>query len=186
MSDQWHLVKNFSLMANLDADKELGQLSDESELDLLRLAINISSDFQPQAKEQNKRIEVDAPSFEGLASGRNVLAEKALVSQALSNVLENAIKYSNVGSTIAVSAVKDSGVGVAVTSLGIPIEASDKDKVFERGFRGQKAKQSVAPGTGIGLYLAKRIMTLHGGDITLGMQGNIVRFVLFFPKSRFL
>lgn len=180
------LVKNFSLMANLETDKELGQLGDESETDLLRLAINISSDFQMQGKEQNKRIEVDAVSFERLASGRNVLAEKVLVSQALSNVLENAVKYSNPGSTIAVSAVTDSGIGIAVTSLGIPIELSDKEKIFERGYRGQKARQSVAPGTGIGLYLARRIMTLHGGDITLGMQGNIVRFILTFPKSRFL
>jgi signal transduction histidine kinase len=179
-----HLIRNFALLSNLEADKELGQLKEEDEVDLFKLAINIASDFRPLAFNQNKRIDIHDQSFQEILKNKDVRVEKNLIAQALSNLLENAVKYADAGSTIIVSALKVGGVGVAVTSTGIPIEQSEHQKVFERGYRGSKAKQTIAPGTGIGLYLAKRIMTLHGGDITLTTNGRMTSFTLVFPNSR--
>jgi signal transduction histidine kinase len=181
-----HLIKNFTFMSNLDTDKELGQLKDEEDVNLLRLSINYASDFRPQAFEQNKRIDIDNNSFDEIIRTKEVRAGKNLVAQALSNVIENAVKYADTDTTVMVSAAKTSSgeIGIAVTSTGIPIDPSESSKVFERGYRGKMAKQRVAPGTGIGLFLAKRIMTLHGGGITLTTNGRISRFLLFFPTSR--
>jgi signal transduction histidine kinase len=95
-----HLIKNFALMSNLDADEELGQLRNQERVDLLRLSINLANDFQPQAFDVDKKIEVDADSF-GTALGRKMVhAEKNLVAQAISNLLENAVKYGDAGTTI--------------------------------------------------------------------------------------
>jgi signal transduction histidine kinase len=59
-----HLIKNFTLMSNLEVDHELGQFREKPEkVDLLRLCINLASDFQPQAADKDKKIVVDDDSF---------------------------------------------------------------------------------------------------------------------------
>ncbi len=101
-----HLIKNFALMSNLEADLELGQFRDKPEqLDLLRLAINLANDFQPQAAEKGQHIDINADSFSRALNGRTVMAVKNLIAQAVSNLLENAVKYADLRTTIAVTAV---------------------------------------------------------------------------------
>ena len=81
-------------MSNLEADEQLGQMRNQEDIDPMLLAINLTNDFQPQAAEQgNKRIEVDDVSFKTVLQGRKLRAEKNLIAQALSNLLENAVKY---------------------------------------------------------------------------------------------
>ena len=178
-----HLIKNFALMSNLDADEELGQLGNQINVDLKRLAFDLAGDYRPQADEVEKKIYVDAESFDNILDDRKILVEKNLVAQALSNLLENAVKYADTQTTIRISAEKVGGIGVSVLSIGLPIQQGDKDKVFERSFRGSEAKQKVAAGTGIGLYLAKRIMTLHQGDILLQCDRKQSRFTLVLKQA---
>lgn len=179
-----HLIKNFALMSNLDADEELGQMRNQDPVDLMRLGINLANDFQPQAFEGEKKIEVKSESFRKVLGGRMVRAEKNLVAQAISNLLENAVKYAYFGTSIFIEAEKVGGIGVSVTSEGLPISQADQTKLFERGFRGSQARQLVAAGTGIGLYLVKRVMHLHQGEVKLTTNGKISRFTLIFPPSR--
>jgi signal transduction histidine kinase len=171
-------------MSNLDADEQLGQLRNQEPVDLKLVCINLANDFQPQAFDMEKKVAVDDESFKKILVGKMVRAEKNLVAQAISNLLENAVKYADPRTTITVCAEKIEGVGVTVTSIGIPITESDRNKLFERGFRGAAAKQRVAAGTGIGLYLATRVMQLHQGKITLTTDGKSSRFTLVFPLSR--
>ena len=187
-----HLIKNFSLMSNLEADHELGQFRDKPErVDILRLAINLSNDFQPQAAEGGKKIVVDEFSFDRMLQGRSVLAVKNLIAQALSNLLENAVKYSDLKTTIDIEATSVSIVpnskpllGLAVRSLGLPISSDEIKKIQSRGFRGTTAKQKIPAGTGIGLYIGKRIMDMHQGTIAIQAKGRESTFTLFFPESR--
>src|SRR5207244_3153124 len=104
-----------------------------------------------------KKIVVDNDAFNKALGSRMVLAEKNLVAQAISNLLENAVKYADADTTIRIGAEKIDGVRVSVSSIGIPITETDKAKLFQRGFRGAAAKGRVAAGTGIGLYLAARV-----------------------------
>jgi two-component system phosphate regulon sensor histidine kinase PhoR len=179
-----HLIKNFALMSNLDADEELGQMRNQDPVDLMRLCINLANDFQPQAFEGEKKIAVNNDSFRKILGSRMVRAEKNLVAQAISNLLENAVKYADARTTISVAAEKAGGVGVSVTSEGLPIAQADKANLFQRGFRGATAKQRVAAGTGIGLYLATRVMHLHQGEMKLETNGKVSRFTLVFPQGR--
>ncbi len=182
-----HLIKNFALMSNLEADEQLGQMRNQEPIDPMLLAINLTNDFQPQAADQgNKKIEVEKTSFKAALGQRKLKAEKNLIAQALSNLLENAVKYADADSRILVQGEKCEGFGVSVTSVGLPITEEDKKRIFSRGVRGVSAQKRVPAGTGIGLYLASRIMRLHNGSITLDATGKTSCFTLVFPKSRLI
>jgi len=187
-----HLIKNFSFMSNLEADLELGQFRDKPErVDPLRLAINLANDFQPQSAEGAKKIIVDEMSRSVVLRKKSLFAVKNLIAQALSNLLENAVKYADLKTTIEVQAVSLSPAanagplfGIAVRSTGLPLSADEIKKLRDRGFRGTAAKQRIPSGTGIGLYIAKRIMDLHQGALVIQGKGKESTFTLLFPDSR--
>ena len=182
-----HLIKNFTLMSNLEADHELGQFREQPEpIDIMRLAINLANDFQPQAHEKDIKIIVNNDSFFRVFGKLRLRVEKNLTGQAISNILENAVKYARSQTNIDIAAVDTAqqSVGLAIQSSGIPISNSDKEKLFARGFRGDSAKQKVPAGTGIGLFLASRIAELHGGSIVAKTSNRVSRFTMIFPRSR--
>ena len=181
-----HLIKNFTLMSNLEADHELGQFREKPEpQDPMRLVINLVNDFQPQAQENNISIDVDNVSFRKVFASNHLMIEKNLVSQAICNILENAVKYADKDSVISVMAcISEGDVGVSIASSGIPISDADREKVFERTFRGSSAQQKVAAGTGFGLFLASRVMAFHQGRIQLSTRLRTSRFLLLFPVTR--
>jgi two-component system, OmpR family, sensor kinase len=89
-----------------------------------------------------------------------------LLFQAFSNLLSNAIKYSPGGGLIKVSTQADLGqIVVAVEDHGLGIPASDLDGLFGRYFRGTNVSGIV--GTGVGLYLVKTVINLHGGSVAV-------------------
>jgi len=185
-----HLIKNFSLMSNLEADHELGQFRDQPEhVHPLRLAINLISDFQPQAVELSKKIEIRMETFDQVFGAESLLVVKNLIAQALSNLLENAIKYSYTGTTIVVEAVakeerETPWRGISVSNTGLPILREEIEMLQERGFRGSGAKQKIPAGTGIGLYLANKVMRLHQGLVIANAKGPSTRMTLLFPPDR--
>lgn len=181
-----HIVKNFALMSNLEADHELGQFREQPEpINMMMLAINLANDFQPQAYDIGIKIIVDDQSFRKVFGSQQLEIEKNLVAQAISNIIENAVKYAERDTDIRISACANgNGIGIEIESLGIPISAEDTENIFDRGFRGHSAKQKVAAGTGFGLYLAARVMKFHGGTIQLKTNRNISRFILVFPLTR--
>jgi signal transduction histidine kinase len=187
-----HLIKNFSLMSNLEADHELGQFREQPErVDPIRLAINLANDFDPQAREKGIRIVIDELSFQQVFQGKSLLAVKNLIAQALSNLLENAVKYSNLKTSITMHAasvkLEPSGgafIGLAVTNIGLPIAPDEIKTLLNRGVRGQFAKQHIPAGTGIGLYIASRIMRIHNGIVHIRAKNKESTFTLFFPESR--
>ena len=89
-------------------------------------------------------------------------AKYAVIAEIVANLLENAFKY----------AQKDSEIGLAITSNGIcifddgkKITKNEKEKIFEKGFRGSAAKQK--DGTGVGLFLARKLAKQIGGELRL-------------------
>jgi two-component system, OmpR family, phosphate regulon sensor histidine kinase PhoR len=187
-----HLIKNFSLMSNLEADHELGQFREQPErVDPLRLAINLANDFQPQAAEKGIKVYIDELSFNEIFGTKSLLAVKNLVAQALSNLLENAVKYADLKTSITVQATRvrvvpnaKPLVGLAVASVGLPIAPEEVKNLLNRGVRGTAAKQRIPAGTGIGLYIANRIMEIHQGTVFIQTKGKESTFTLVFPESR--
>ena len=96
-----------------------------------------------------------------------VLADPELLSLAVSQLLDNACKYSAPQAAVAVRLdVSEGNARVHVSNGGIPIPAEERERIFERFFRGSDTEQNV-PGTGLGLYVARKIMRAHGGALEL-------------------
>jgi two-component system OmpR family sensor kinase len=112
-----------------------------------------------------------------------IIGDPKLLFQAFSNLLSNAIKYSPDGGTIEVDAgvVADQAV-VAIADHGIGIPAADLDRLFERYHRGSNVSGIV--GTGVGLYLVRMAVDLHGGGVEVtSREGEGSRFVIRLPMK---
>lgn len=117
----------------------------------------------------------------------HVLADPVLLEQALQNVASNAIKYNRDGGRIVFELKVVAGrteVSIGNTGAGIP--EADQARVFERFFRGDKARtRDAAAGTGLGLSLSREIVRAHGGDLVLrSSAADWTDFVLFLPEDR--
>ncbi|PZP33954.1 MAG: histidine kinase [Roseateles depolymerans] len=93
-------------------------------------------------------------------------------SQALTNVLSNAIKYSQPGSVVRISSLSDGErVGLAVTDQGIGMTQAQLSRVFERFYRADPSGN--IPGTGLGMSLVKEIVELQDGQVEIRSEANI-------------
>jgi len=107
------------------------------------------------------------------------------VKVAVSNLLENAIKYSPEGSDIAIRLGLKKGMGatVEVEDRGPGISAGEREKIFEKYYRGETVKTETK-GTGLGLYISKTLIESMGGDLRLeSNQGSGACFTVVFPLS---
>ena len=92
----------------------------------------------------------------------------AYFNHALYNLLDNAIKYGYEGSNIHINMDVDKQnnvLKISVVSYGIGIPDKDKDRIYNRFERGEHASLKVSDGTGIGMYIVRKICRAHGGDI---------------------
>jgi signal transduction histidine kinase len=112
-----------------------------------------------------------------------MVGDAKLLFQVFSNVLSNAIKYSPDGGVIAVdAALAGDEVIVAVADHGIGIPVADLDRLFERYHRGGNVSGIV--GTGVGLYLVKMVVDMHGGAVTVeSKEGEGARFTIRLPRK---
>jgi signal transduction histidine kinase len=102
-----------------------------------------------------------------IAGGDNtLLVDGARLTQVMSNLLSNASKYSGEGSGILVHASMDGDVlNVSIRDEGIGMSEADQARVFTRFFRADNDSTRTESGTGLGLYIAKSIVELHGGRL---------------------
>jgi signal transduction histidine kinase len=112
-----------------------------------------------------------------------MVGDPKLLFQVFSNLLSNAIKYSPDGGIIAVdAALATDEVVVTVADHGIGIPESDLDRLFERYHRGSNVSGIV--GTGVGLYLVKMVVDMHGGAVTVeSKEGDGARFTIRLPRK---
>jgi signal transduction histidine kinase len=111
---------------------------------------------------------IDAHIEESLPSVR---ADRSAIAQAVTNLLDNAIQYSQDAKQIvvAVSATEEHVI-VAVEDHGVGIPANEIDKVFDRFYRGGDAHTRAVKGSGLGLTLVKEIVEAHGGTVQVGSE----------------
>jgi signal transduction histidine kinase len=136
----------------------------------------ISDDMQLRASSQNRMLTVAIP--DGLPS---VAADRGSISEVLSNLIDNAVKYSNEGGMVYVSATADADfVKVSVKDRGIGMPSSVVSNLFHKFYRSHRSRETVA-GTGIGLYICKAIVESHGGKIGVRSaegEGSTFEFTL--------
>jgi signal transduction histidine kinase len=94
-----------------------------------------------------------------------VNADADLLAQALSNLLDNALKFTPPGGEVAVEVVAAGGaVRVAVSNSGEGIPPADLPFIFERFYRGEKSRSRASGGAGIGLAIVQEVARAHGGQ----------------------
>jgi len=95
----------------------------------------------------------------------------ALMERALSNLLENALIYTEKGGSVSLTLEeRDHSLSISVKDSGPGIAPEEADRIFERFYRGDKSRNRRIAGTGLGLSIAKEIVELHGGTVKLVPQ----------------
>ena len=110
--------------------------------------------------------------------------QRQLVS-AITNLLENAIKYSDEGSTVEVSHHTDGrGLELVVQDHGIGIPSRDLGRIFERFYRVDRGRGRDTGGTGLGLSIVRHIASNHGGEVRVeSVEGEGSTFTLRLPAE---
>jgi len=112
-----------------------------------------------------------------------VPADRLQLVSALSNLIDNAIKYTNDGGVVTVAlGMADGDAVLSVTDTGVGIPASDLDRVFERFYRVDRARSRRTGGTGLGLAIVRHVASNHGGTVRVeSHEGEGSRFELRIP-----
>ncbi|MDQ2809649.1 MAG: ATP-binding protein [Chloroflexota bacterium] len=180
----WTLVQgqvtrlNRLILALLDLSRiQTGQLQlEQAPLDLTVLTQRLVEEAQPG-------LEQHTMHYSGPPAAVMLLGDELRLEQAVQNLLTNAVKYSPAGGDITVQitvtaeqaclTVQDSGIGIPSTAL---------PDLFTRFYRAANASDAQIAGLGIGLYVVKEIVTLHGGTVAVtSTEGQGSRFTLCFP-----
>ena len=134
---------------------------------IAELAQDVVMQFQPKAAQLNLTLEADLPERLSL-----VYADIGLVERAISNLIDNALRYTPEGGHVRIAPSDDGdAVSVQVIDTGYGIPPEDLPHIFERFYRVEKSRARDKGGTGLGLAIAKKILELHGS--TLAVQSDV-------------
>jgi PAS domain S-box-containing protein len=152
-----------------------------SEVQLDRLLAEMEADHKPKAAEKNIAFSVVLPP-----KYPQFFGDREKLTQALHNLVGNAIKYTPEGGTVALEvSATPASVSFAVVDTGFGIPEADQARLFQRFARGSDPRVAQITGTGLGLALSRDIARLHGGDITLLSQlDKGSTFTLTLPVGR--
>jgi two-component system sensor histidine kinase SenX3 len=115
-----------------------------------------------------------------------VLGDQRQLVSAVHNLVENAVKYSDPGSEVAVEIGQgeDGFAEIAVIDHGLGIPSRDLERIFERFYRVDRARSRDTGGTGLGLSIVRHVVTNHGGDVTVqSREGEGSTFMLRLPPA---
>jgi signal transduction histidine kinase len=139
-----------------------------SEVRLDALFDELREDYQAQAADKKIDLIFDLPPKYPVMHG-----DRDKVMLALHNLLGNALKYTPEGGAVTMRVAADAkGLTVDVTDTGIGIAPEETELIFERFYRSKDKRLGDITGTGLGLTLAREVVRLHGGDITVRSQLN--------------
>jgi signal transduction histidine kinase len=137
----------------------------------------IKDDMELRAHAQNRLLNVAIPT-----DLPTIAADRASISEVMGNLIDNAIKYSNEGGAINVTAaVHGDFVEVSIEDHGIGMPGNVVSNLFQKFYRSHRSRETVA-GTGIGLYISKGIIESHGGTIAVrSEEGKGSTFIASLP-----
>ena len=177
------LIKTFNALLMI-ARAESGQARENMvEFDAGEAVRSVGELYEPLAEEQGLTLDVDAPGPVMLRGSRE------LISQALANLVDNAIKYAGpaakavgVPSSVTVTArVEGDRVFLGVGDQGPGIAEDDRGRAVERFVRLEKSRS--IPGSGLGLSLVSAVARLHGGELLLEDNSPGLKAVLVLPRA---
>jgi len=159
-------------------------------VDLAALLRGIVEHHQPRFREKGVSLElllpVSAPRGAVHEEGLCVEADADRLSQALVNLLSNALEFTPVGGRVEVSAAGTAkGMEISVSDTGIGIPSAHLPRVFERLYRVDPSRSRATGGAGIGLAVTKAVVEAHGGSIGANSEpGKGSVFTITLPRAR--
>jgi len=149
-------------------DLERDELVLETQITYLNYVVhNVVRNLKPIADQKHIRIEIEE------RDRLQFHMDQGKIQQCLINLVSNAIKYTPENGKIRISVfreINDACVSISDTGIGIP--EKDLNHIFDRFYRVDRARARTTGGSGLGLSIAKQIVTLHGGDIQVSSVIN--------------
>ncbi len=160
---------------------EAGKISVFSEkTDITDAISQIIGEVGTESREKHLKINFIRP-----ASPISIEVDGQLFRQIVTNLLSNAIKYSNPKTTVTLRLAKKAGkVQIEVEDQGIGIPKDQQYRIFEKFFRTDEAAKYSTTGSGLGLYIAKKIMhACHGSIRFVSLENKGTTFIVTFPQK---
>jgi signal transduction histidine kinase len=178
------LIRTFDALLMI-ARAESGQArGNMAEFDAAEIARDVGELYEPLAEQKGLALKIDAPAAAAVRGNRE------LISQALANLVDNAIKYarpddSKINGADAEILVKAGAEGeritLSVADRGPGIPEADRGRVVERFVRLEQSRSE--PGSGLGLSLAAAVARLHGGELKLEDNRPGLRSIIALPRA---
>lgn len=139
-----------------------------------------ASAAEPVARERSATIELEAP--EELSAP----VHPPLLVQALTNLIDNAVKYSDPGGTVTIGAVaEEDGVRLDVRDRGWGVPLREQERVFERFYRVDRSRSRERGGTGLGLSIVRHVALIHDGTVSIeSTPGEGSTFSIHLPGGK--
>jgi signal transduction histidine kinase len=174
------LVADLEGLARIEADA--GGLN-QRVTDIAALVGGIVRNHEPQFREKGVALRFKAR--DARESGPPLAVDPDKLSQAVINLLSNALKYTPSGGAVDVQVdAQPAGTEIRVADTGIGIDPQDIPRVFERFYRADNSRSRATGGAGIGLSIVKAIVEAHGGTISAeSMPGQGSKFTITLPAA---
>ncbi|WP_028033363.1 HAMP domain-containing sensor histidine kinase [Chelativorans sp. J32] len=177
-SDQ--LIRTFNAILMISRLEAGYSAESTAKIDLALIVSDVVELYEPLAEEQGVTLKAEA------AENVQIDGNRELIGQALSNVIDNAIKYSagfGQKPVVSVSLRKEGDAArLTVRDNGPGIPEEDRERATERFVRLEASRSQ--PGSGLGLSLAKAVMTFHGGKLELSGEGGGLAVAMIFPTGK--
>lgn len=172
-----HIVEDLRTLSLADAGALVLQRQEISPRDVLQ---RVANRFAPQAG--NKQIALDVQADAALPM---LKLDEARLTQVLDNLVSNALQHTPEGGEIQLAArAQDDAIVFSVRDSGKGISREDMPHVFERFYRGDKARSTLEGSSGLGLAIAKALVDAHGGKIWVTSQdGQGAAFFVWLPMA---
>jgi signal transduction histidine kinase len=171
-----HLLGTFNALLSI-AEAESGARRDHmATVDLDEIARSVADLYEPVAEEKGLKLTLDT------TSPAPVRGDRHLLSQAIANLLDNALKYTPEGEVrLMVHRSNDGHIRLEIADTGPGVPMAHRDHVFDRFFRLENSRST--PGNGLGLSLVRAVAKLHGGEIRLEDNSPGLIAVMILPAA---
>lgn len=161
---------------------------DSGELKMVRQSFDVSATVLNTFLTFEQKIEQRSITVTGFDESEPLFVEgdPDMIHQVVYNLVENATKFTNEGGSINVSVANEGNRAVvAIRNTGPGISSEQIGFVFDRFYKTDKSRSHDKNGMGLGLYLVKTIVQLHGGEITAeSVEGECTTFTFWLPKRK--
>ncbi|VEI13133.1 sensor histidine kinase [Trueperella bialowiezensis] len=194
VADEPEHVRKFAQKLVVESDRlanlvqEIIQLSRLQDSNVLADSEFVEVDDIVREAVDRVRVEAEARNVTIVTGGQpclRVYGDRGLLTTAVRNLLDNAVRYSRQHGRVSVATSEDSGeVHIAVVDAGEGIDPAAHERIFERFYRGDQARSRETGGSGLGLSIVKHVTADHGGRIKLwSKKGQGSTFTMILPAA---